>query len=348
MGFLVLGLNHNSAPLEVREKVAFSQSKIQASLRELIRYPFVEECLILSTCNRVEVYVISEDSQQALSSIRKFLTYHHNLKDWIAQYLYFYENQEAIRHLFRVVSSLDSMIVGENQIVSQVKQAYLDAVSAGTVDKQFHLIFQTALRVAKKVRTQTEIGKGAVSVSSAGVELAKKVLKGLEGKSILVIGAGKIGELTVRNLAQRGIRMVLVANRTYSRAVELARIFNGKAISFAQLPQALKEVDIVISSTSAPHCILRKKDVLPILRRRTCKPLFIIDLGVPRNVEQEISEIEGVYLYNIDDLEKISQLNRKERMKEALRAEEIVSREAEDFYARLEEVLFSQLELIPS
>lgn len=332
MDFLVLGLNHKSAPLGIREKVSFRPSDIFNALKFLQGYPYIKECLILSTCNRVELYAITENKYEGLNFLKEFLYTYHELKKSIQEYLYFYENRQAIEHLFRVASSLDSMVVGENQILHQVKQAYLSAQNCGSMGKFLSLIFQEALEIGKRVRTETDISKGAVSISSAAVELMKKILKDLSGKKILIIGAGKIGELTTKALANRGIELVLVANRTYEKAVKLAQIFKGKAIRFNKLPQALVEVDIVISSLSAPHYILRKNDILSSMRKRSNHLLFIIDLGVPRNIEQSICEIENTLLYNIDDLKKISELNLEERLREARKAEEIVREKANKFY----------------
>ncbi len=334
MNFLVLGLNHKSAPLEIREKVSFSASKTLDALESLKYCPYIEECLILSTCNRVELYAISEN-KEAFGSLKNFLYDYHNLREPIDEYLYLYENQEAILHLFRVVSSLDSMMVGENQILAQVKQAYINAHSCGAGDRFISLLFQEALRIGKKVRTETNINKGAVSISSAAVELARSILGDLAGKKILIIGAGKVGELTVRNLTDRGIEMVLVANRTYYRAVQLAEVFNGRAIRYDEMFEALREVDIVISSTSAPHYILKKEDLISVMSARNGRAIFLIDLSLPRNIEEEICKIENVYLYNIDDLKKKGELNLAERLKEAQRAEQIVREDSQLFYHKL-------------
>lgn len=339
MNFLILGLNHKSAPLQIREKVSFRPADIFNGLRFLQGYPYIKESLILSTCNRVELYALSENKEEGLKSLKEFLYIYHELKRLsLDEYFYVYENQEAIRHLFRVVSSLDSMMVGENQILYQVKQAYLSAQNCGSTGKFLSSIFQETLRVGKRIRTETNISKGVVSISSAAVELAKKILKDLSGKKILIIGAGKIGELTTKALADRGIELILVANRTYEKAIKLAKVFQGKAIQFSEINKILCEVDIVISSTSAPHYILRKKDIIPIINKRKDKFLFLIDLGVPRNIEQSISEIDNVYLYNIDDLHKISETNLQERLKEAYKAEEIIIKETGSFYHKFREL----------
>lgn len=335
MGFLVAGLNHKSALLDVRETITFSPSKVIEALKLLQTYPYIEECLILSTCNRVEIYIFTGDDNEGLNSLKSFLYTYHNLKCSIDQYLYSFRGSGAIQHIFRVVSSLDSMVIGENQIQYQVKRAYFNAKNYLTAGRNLSLIFQKALSVGKEVRSLTNIGKGVVSISSVAVELAKDKLNNLSGKNILIIGAGKIGELTAKSLAGKGIKSIFVANRTYKLALRLARKFGGKAIKFDQMSKALSEADIIISSTSAPHYILNYKDVIFAIEKRDSKPLFLIDLGVPRNIEQRIADIENIYLYNIDDLRKVSYLNLRERLKEAKIAEEIVKERAECFYNKV-------------
>lgn len=335
MEFSVLGISHNSAPLEIREKVSFTSSGISDALQSLRCYPSIEECLVLSTCNRVEIYSIAANNRKGFNSLKHFLYDFHNLNQSIDRHLYYYQNEQAIRHIFRVASSLDSMIVGENQILHQVKQAYLKAHDCGSIGRILPVLFQKALHTGKKVRAQTNIGKGAVSISSAAVELAKKILKDLNGKNILILGAGKMGELTAKNLANRGIQLILVANRTYDKAVKLAEVFRGKAVGFDQLPRALTEVDIVISSTSAPHSILRKENIALAIRERDGNPLFLIDVGVPRNIEENVSDLENVCLYNVDDFKRISEKNLQERLNEAYKAEEIVYEETNRFCAQI-------------
>jgi glutamyl-tRNA reductase len=334
MNFLVVGLSHKTAPLEIREKVSFSSSRLLKALECLKLCPDIEECLILSTCNRVEIYATTSSYQQASQSIRNFLGKYYQSQEPIDKYLYVYQNQAAIKHIFRVVSSLDSMIVGENQILHQVKQAYFKARDCGAAGKDLSLVFQKALNIGREIRALTEISRGVVSISSVAVELATKKLKDLHRKNILIIGAGKIGELTAKSLTDKGIKSIFVANRTYAQAISLAERFGGKAVKFDKLPEGLKEADIIISSTAAPHYILKYKDVVSLIEERNNKPLFIIDLGVPRNVEQRITDIDKVYLYNIDDLRKVSSNNLQERLKEAKKAEEIVEEETGWFAAQ--------------
>ena len=332
MNFLVVGLSHKTAPLEIREKVSFSSSKLLLkALGDLKLYPDIQECLILSTCNRVEIYLVTSSCQQASQRVRNFLGKYYQPDEPIDKYLYCYQDQTAIKHIFRVVSSLDSMIVGENQILHQVKQAYFKARDWGAAGKDLSLVFQKALGIGREIRAVTEIGRGVVSISSVAVELATKKLKDLRRKNILIIGAGKIGELTAKSLTDKGIESIFVANRTYAQAINLAERFGGRAVKFDKMPEVLKEADIIISSTAAPHYILRYKDVVSLIEERNNKPLFIIDLGVPRNVEQRITDIENVYLYNIDDLRKVSSSNLQGRLKEAKKAEEIVEEETRGF-----------------
>lgn len=322
MFIFLSGVNHKTAPLQIREKISFSQQRLPQALISLNTYPFIEENLILSTCNRVEIYV-SSYSSQCFQSIAQFLSDFSGNEEDLSFYFYTYRDREAIKHLFRVASSLDSMVIGENQILAQVKNDYLQARRYGTVSKIFSLIFEEAIRTGKKVRTQTEISKGAVSIPTAAIELARGVMKSLEKKKVLIIGAGKIGELTVKNLASRGVETICVANRTYKKAQELAKTFGARALRFDSLEWALRGVDIVISSTSAPHIILKKDTVERVMRSRK-EPLFFIDLGLPRNIEESVAQIKNVYLYNIDDLVKVKDKNLTKRLSEVEKAEKIV------------------------
>jgi len=317
----VLGLNHKTAPLSIREKVAFPSGRVKDALLSLLNYPYVEEAVILSTCNRVEIYFYSPSSAE--ESVRKFLYDFHCLGENIDGYLYLYKEREAVRHLFRVVSSLDSMVIGESQILSQVKNAYFCAKEVCSAKKMLPVLFEEALKVGRRVRSETEIGKGAVSISTAAIELAKKVIGSLEGKSVLIIGAGKVGEITLRNLYERKIKAVCVANRTYTKALRLAEKFGGKVVKFNCLKDALIEADIVISSTSAPHFIIKKNMLLEVMRERIL-PLFLIDLGVPRNIEKVSCLVKNVYLYDIDDLVRVREQNIARRLKEVRKVNVII------------------------
>jgi glutamyl-tRNA reductase len=325
MNIHVLGLNHKTAPIDVREKLSFPQDTLAAALTELKGCDFVEEDVILSTCNRTEIYAAVEDLGAGLDSLKRFIAGAGSVSPReLESYFYSFSGKEAVRHLFRVAASLDSMIVGETQIFGQVKDAYVRAMEANTSGKRLNGLFEEAIRVGKRVRTETGIGKGAVSVSTAAIELSRKIFESLEGKKVLIVGAGKIGELTVKNLYSRGVLTVVVANRTFEKAVELARAFRGSAIRFEEIAQALKEADIVISSTSAPHYILKAQDIAAVMRGRNNNPLFLIDLGLPRNIDPAVNEVDNVYVYNIDDLAQVRDANIKDRMKEARKAEAIV------------------------
>ena len=325
MNILVLGLNHKTAPIEIRERLSFTSEKLPEALLSLKGYESIEEDLILSTCNRTEIYSVVKDIPRGFNSLKDFLCSFHKIRpEEITDYLYTFNDREAIVHLFRVVASLDSMIVGETQIFGQVKDAYFKARDCNTAGRCLSSLFEEAIRIGKKVRTETQIGKGAVSTSTAAIELSRKIFETLQDKKVLIIGAGKIGELTVKNLHSRGVSTVIVANRTLLRAEELARTFCGRAIKFENTFAELKFTDILICSTSAPHFIIGLEDIRKAMRERFNSPLFLIDLGLPRNIDPRVNEIENVYLYNIDDLARVADANINQRHKEARKAEEII------------------------
>ena len=325
MNIIILGLNHKSAPIEVREKISFSGSRIDEALRDIRKCDGIEEALILSTCNRTEIYVASRDISRAMDCLWGFVQGSIKAqRNEIEKYFYILENKAAIAHLFKVASSLDSMIVGETQIFGQVKDAYFKAREHDCLGEVLDGIFEEAIRVGKKVRSQTQIGKGAISTSTAAIELARKIFETLEDKKVLIIGAGKIGELTVKNLGSRGIKTVIVANRTMIKAQELARRFMGAAIKFEDIFDCMCTSDIIISSTSAPHFVINKSQVKEVMRLRNNLPLFFIDLGLPRNIEPSVNDIENVYLYNIDDLVQVCDANIKGRLNEAGKAQKII------------------------
>lgn len=310
MNLAVIGINHKSAPVEVREKFSFSPKQIVEVNRLLKSQGGLLENVVLSTCNRMEIYVVAGQKGDYIDAIKEFLSRFHNVS--LAEYndiFYVYKNKEAIEHLFRVASGLDSMIIGEMEILGQVKKAYQDAQASHSTGKILNRLFEKAFNTAKKIRTDTSVGHGAVSVSSAAIRLAKKILGNLEDKVALIIGAGLIGEQLVLYLKKNGISGILVANRTLEKAKLLTEKFSAKAVSFDEFRGKLADVDIVITSTGAPHCIIHKDDIIGLMPRRKQKPLFIIDLAVPRDVEQEVNKIDNVYLYNIDDLQKIVEQN---------------------------------------
>jgi glutamyl-tRNA reductase len=335
MHIRVLGLNHKTAPIDIREKVSFSPEKLDRALRALKGAGAVKENLILSTCNRTELYAVIEDDTASRDPLGDFLADFHGLdRALLSQYLYEKNDKDAVCHLFEVVSSLDSMIVGETQIFGQVKDAYFKARDLHTLGKTLDFIFEEAIRVGKKVRTETQIGKGAVSTSTAAIELARKIFETLEGRTVLIIGAGKIGEMTVKNLHSRGVSTVLVANRTLHKAQELAHVFGGKAVSFDDLAACMRQADIIISSTSAPHFVITRAQAAAALEQRHNEPLFFIDLGVPRNIDPQANSIDNVYVYNIDDLASVRDANIRDRMAAAAAARAIIQRCVEAVCAR--------------
>src|SRR5690349_8093670 len=324
MQLALVGLSHKTAPVEVRARLAFNDGALRRALTTLLGRQHVTEVMILSTCNRVEVVAESPDAQL----IREFLCEFHQIPpDSVSKHLYSFRNAEVIRHVFRVASSLDSMMVGEPQILGQVKEAYRIAMDAGTVGMHLSALMTRAFAVAKKVRNETGISQSAVSVSFAAVELARKIFGDLSGKTVMIIGASKMGELAARHLRRNGVSSVLVTNRTFERAVELAKVFEGAAVPFEHFAEHMERADIVISSTGAPHFIIGKPLAEQIMHRRKYKPMFLIDIAVPRDIDPTVNEIDNAFLYDIDDLQQVIDSNLKERMREALRAEEIIASE---------------------
>lgn len=334
---IIIGLNHDTAPLEVREKVAFDRHSLAEALNRLAGLPSVRESVILSTCNRVEV-VAAAAERSAFQEIETFLrerdsTQDH--RDW-AEHLYYYSGVEAVRHLFRVASSLDSMVLGEPQILGQLKDYYVAAREAGTVGTILHRLFHRSFSVAKRVRSETLVGAGAVSMSSVAVELARRIFDRLEDKTVLLIGAGKVGESVLRHLQKNGVQNLMITNRTFERAVELAAEIPGNPIRFEDYPRYLKLADVVIGSTGSPRALLQGETVEEVLRERKRRPMFFIDLGVPRNFDPRIHDVDNAYLYNIDDLKEVAAENLGERSGEARKADRIVDEEVGSFGAWLQ------------
>ena len=344
MNIIVVGLSHNSAPLEIREQVAFAPNRIEQPLREIVSLPDINEAIILSTCNRVEVYAATRDIAGGIARIKRFLADFHNLPfERLEPYLYGLHGEAAIRHVFRVASSLDSMVMGEPQILGQVKTAYGYAAEFKTSGIILNRFLHKAFSVAKRVRTETRIASSAVSVAFAAVELAKKIFDDFSDKTVMLIGAGEMGELAARHFINCGVRGVLVANRTFERGEKLAAEFGGKAIIFEDLYDHLHKADIVLSSTGAPQHIIKPKPVAEVIRRRRLKPIFFIDIAVPRDIDPEVNELENVYLYNTDDLQGVVESNIRQRALEAGKAEEIVNEEIGQFFSWL-----SALEVTPA
>lgn len=334
MGLIVVGLNHKTAPVEIREKLAFNtEESTREALKKLIKLESVGEVVIFSTCNRVEIYIYSEKQSEIADVIKEFLAKFHqiDITDF-EKYLYAYTDKDAVMHLFRVASSLDSMIVGEPQITGQVKASYEIALSERTTSLILNHLMNRALFAAKRVRNETRIGENPVSVSYAAVDLIKKVFHELDKKSVLLIGAGEMAELAMKHLISSGIKNIFVTNRTYKKAEELAIKFHGVATLFENLKQELVSVDIVICSTNAPYYVINKEIIKEIMSQRKYKPLFFIDISVPRNIDPACDEVENVYLYNIDDLQNVVDSNLFERGKEAEKALKIVEEETEKFF----------------
>ena len=332
MELLVIGLNHNTAPIEIRECLAFPEDKLEEALSKVHTLSSVKEDMIVSTCNRVEVYVATRETEKAIHDLKEFLCQYHgiSLKEF-EKSLYTHIGEEAVRHIFRVASSLDSMVLGEPQILGQIKDAYDISQQANTSGLILHRLLHRAFHVAKRVRTETKIAISAVSVSSVAVELAEKIFGTLEKKTVLLIGAGEMCELAARHLVAGGVEKMLVTNRTYERAVSLAREFSGEAIPFEDMPQGLKKADIVMSATNSPQYLIGHDQITKVMKDRRQKPIFFIDIADPRDIEPKVGDVENVYLYNIDDLQKVANENVKDREKEAQKAETLVQDEVVKF-----------------
>ncbi|HOU77371.1 MAG TPA: glutamyl-tRNA reductase [Syntrophales bacterium] len=344
MNLLLLGMNHKTAPVEIRERLDIACTEGFSPLGEIRGLPGVEEALYLSTCNRVEILVRGREDAAVEERLRELIFRHGNLSGAdLARCLYVYRDADAVRHLFRVAAGLDSLIMGEPQILGQVKDAYRRAVEEEATGIILNKLLHRAFRVAKRVRTETGVANHAVSVSYAAVELAKKIFGALRGQKILLVGAGEMSELAARHLLKHGGDRLFVANRTWERAVRMAAEFQGTAVEFPRLGEALREADIVITSTGAPGYIITGEMVAGALKRRQNRLLFIIDIAVPRDVDPRAGAMDNVYLYNIDDLQEIADENMAIRKEEAARGEEIVSAEAEEFRA-----WFDTLTVVPT
>jgi glutamyl-tRNA reductase len=333
MRFQLIGVNHNSAPVEMRERLAIPESRLPDACRDLTAHPGVEEGMVISTCNRVELVT---HTTNGAADLRGFLRQHFQVKaDELDPHLYEYREKDAVRHVFRVAASLDSMVVGEAQILGQVKEAYATARAVGAVRAQLEQLFTRAFTVAKRVRTETAVGSSSVSIASVAVDLAKKIFGTLNGKTVFIVGAGKMSELAARHLMAHGCAAIFVSNRTYDRAVGLARRFKGEAIKFDDLYDTCDRADIVITSTGSPHAIFRREHGEQFLARRKNRPMFFIDIAVPRDVAPEMGKLDGIFAYDIDDLQQAVSSHVADRRKEAERAEAIITSEVENFEARL-------------
>lgn len=330
---IAIGVNHRTAPVEVREKLAFGKNELPTVLLELKQLQAIGGVVVLSTCNRTEVYAAVGELDRGLAVIRGYLCKKAGLAEQDAlRYLQSWTCYDCVKHLFRVAAGLDSMVLGEAEILGQVRDAYEMACRLKTGNSVINTLFQEAIKVGKRVRTQTGIDRHPVSVSSVAVDLVRQELGGdLRGRTVLIIGAGEMGELTLKNLVARGVSSVLVSNRSFDRAVMLAREYGGKAIRYDEFYDYLKLADIVIACTSAAHFVVSADKVEKVIGDRRGRPLFFIDIAVPRDVEPSVGEIPGVYLYDIDDLERVVSESLEERKKAAVAAEEIISEAVRDF-----------------
>lgn len=336
MNLTLVGLSHKTAPVDIRETLTFPAQVQQDALDALSSCDAVHECLILSTCNRTEIYAVTKQDVDGVDVIANFMCEYHNLdKPTLLRSLYFKHGEDVVKHLYRVVSSLDSMVLGEAQILHQVKEAYEHAFSNGATGRIFNELFRRSFTVGKRVRTETEIGENAVSISYAAIELAKRVFDSLEGLTVFVLGAGQMSELSAKHLVANGVGKTIVANRTFSRAQELAEKFNGVAVPFEDRYTYMREADIVVSATSAKDYVIKKDDLREAATRRP-NPLLLIDIAVPRDIEPNCSDLSQVFLYDVDALDGIVAANLEERMRCAQRAEVIIAEEMKTFELWLE------------
>ena len=330
--FVLVGVNHKSAPIGLREKVAIGRDELAEATRSLAGMPGVLECMIVSTCNRVELLaaVAGEYTDPAEFLFERFAVDRVLLRP----HLYEYRGRDAVRHLFRVASSLDSMVLGEPQILGQVKEAFAVARAAGTVSGQLEHLLQSALAAAKRVRTETQIGSNSVSIASVAVDLARKIFGSLQGRTVFLVGAGKMSELAARHLVDQGAGAILVSNRTRERAERMAEQFDGRAIPFESLYDLAGDADILITSTGAPHFIFRPEHGRAFLHKRRNRPMFFIDIAVPRDVDPAMNDLDGIFVYDVDDLQQVAVAHMEERSRQAVDAEALVEAEVERFNQR--------------
>ena len=330
---ILVGINHNTAPVELRECIAFSKEESATAVQTLLRHPDLNEVMLFSTCNRVEVLLATDQKPQAISTTKEFIADFNKIPlDQFENALYVHEGDEAVRHVFRVASSLDSMMVGEPQILGQIKDAYRTATGINTSGVILNRLLHRTFFVAKRIRTETGIGDRAVSISFAAVELGRKIFGTLEGKTVLLIGAGEMAELAVEHLIRNKAGDIYVANRTFENGVALAKKFNGQALRFEEITDCLKFIDIIISSTGASDFVITRSQVKGILRDRRSRPLFFIDIAVPRDIDPEVNRLSNSYLYDIDDLKDVVDDNIEDRQQEAVKAERIVDEAVINFH----------------
>ena len=326
MNVIVIGLSHHTSPVELRERFAFADAKIPGALKSLRDSGIASEAVILSTCNRVEIYAATSlEPAKAFAGLKQFLKTAHAFENPLGEEIYTLAEPQSLQHLFKVASGLDSMVLGETEILGQLKQAYKLAHSHKQTGAKLNKAFQRAFNVAKHIRTHTSIQRGSVSVASVAVELAEKIFSSLGEREVLVIGAGETSEKTARALLSRGAKSIIVANRSHERAQVLAKEFGGRAVQFDDWAEEFEKIDIAISSTSAPHHILDRAKLEPLMKARKHRPLLLIDIAVPRDIDPAVNFLENVYLYNIDDLQAIADDYLKQRKEEIVRCEEIIA-----------------------
>ena len=329
MEIVCLGLSHKTAPIDVREKFAIGDTHLGEVSAALSKQEGLREAVVVSTCNRVEYYIAAEDSSRALELVEEFAA--SRAQQATGGSFFRLSGMEGIRHLFRVASGLDSMVLGETEILGQVKKAYAAAQDGGATSRCLNKMFQRAFNVAKEVRTQTGITRGAVSVGSVAVELAEKIFGKLEHCNVMILGAGETAEMTAKSLQSRGAKAIFVSNRTYERAATLAETLGGKAIHFDEWDAEFSNIDILIGSTGAPHAVVPKSKLAPLMERRADRPLFCIDLAVPRDFEPMVNDLDGVYLYDIDSLQSIADDGLRVRQSELVRCEQMIERHVTEF-----------------
>lgn len=329
MNIIVVGLSHKTAPVEIRERLAVPESRLGEALSRLCSYPGIREGILLSTCNRVEVYAVVEQLESGYARVQEFLADTHLSlsSEQLTPHLYWHADDRAICHLFRVAASLDSMIVGESQILGQLKDAFEVALAHKSSGAILNKVVKKAISVAKRVRTETKISEMAVSVSYAAVELTKKIFSNLREKTVLLVGAGEMAKLAARRLIANGVQHVMITTRDSHSAIDLAKRFNGVPIPFDEFRREMAAADIVLCSTGASHYLIRTEDVQRAIRQRMNRPIFLIDISVPRNIEPSVKDVDNAFLFDIDDLEMRVEQNREERQREALRAERMVEDE---------------------
>src|SRR5215216_1382928 len=337
MNIVLIGLSHKTAPVEMRERLAFNEARIPDALANLVDQDALDEGIIVSTCNRVELVASAPaGAERGINRLEGFLCNFHRLQpNTLNGHLYRHADQAAIKHLFRVASSLDSMVLGESQILGQVKEAYQHAIDAGTVGRVLSQLMHRTINVAKRIRTETGVAQNPVSVSSVAVELARKIFQDLKDKTVLLVGAGEMAELAARNLIEAGTGKLIVTNRTIERAEEIARKFDGGAVNFEAFYDVLPSADIVLCSTGAQDYVIRPAETKKALKARKRGPLLFIDISVPRNIDPAIANLDNAFLFDVDDLDSVVKANLREREKEAHAAEAIIESEVEQFLKQL-------------